>query len=77
MVFIFPPPWKMTFRRMTRLFEHETLHTLGKEHSCGKGDKACTPMTKAEYWSSQPSVPRWARGVTVKWNGSKRKGTWS
>ena len=79
MVLILPPPWKMTFRRLTRLFEHEVLHTLGKEHSCsgaaygGKGAKGCKPMTKNEYWSLGP-VPSWAVGCEVRWNGAKRTG---
>ena len=75
MVFLLPPPWKMTFRRLTRLFEHEVLHTLGKEHSCPRGARGCKAMTDAEYWSKGP-VPSWSRGVVLRWNGAQRRGMW-
>jgi hypothetical protein len=55
--FHLPSPEKMTLRRLARLFEHEALHSLGKDHS---------EMTRSEYWSLGP-VPRWARGARVRY----------
>jgi len=75
MIFILPPPWKMTFRRLTRLFEHEVLHTLGKEHECPRGARGCKAMTPDEYWSRGPT-PAWAYGITLRWHGAQRRGAW-
>jgi len=54
-----PPPHRMTFRRLTRLFEHEVLHSIGKDHD---------QMTRKEYWSLGP-VPSWAKGSWVHYHG--------
>ena len=58
-VLMLPVPSKMDLRRLSRLFEHEYLHTMGKEHE---------EMTSAEYWSTGP-LPKWARGARVRYDG--------
>lgn len=60
-VLLVAPPAKMTLRRLARLFEHEVLHTLGKEHE---------QMTEKEYWS-EGGVPSWARGCRIRYEGKR------
>jgi hypothetical protein len=62
MVLLLPAPPALTFRRLTRLFEHEAQHLLGLAHD---------DMTPEDYWS-EGDVPRWARGVVVRTKNGKR-----
>jgi len=63
MVFMLPTPEKLTIRRLSRLFEHEVLHTLGKTHE---------QMSEEVYWSSQPTTPGWARGAIIRYRFGQR-----
>jgi predicted GNAT family acetyltransferase len=58
LVLFLPPPEQLTIRRLSRLFEHEVRHTKGETHE---------EMSEAVYWSSQPTVPVWARGMTIRY----------
>ena len=58
LVLFLPPPEQLTIRRLARLFEHEVRHTRGETHE---------EMSEEVYWSSQKTVPPWARGGQVRW----------
>ena len=57
-VLMLPPPEKLTIRRLARLFEHEVRHTRGERHE---------DMSEDVYWSSQRTVPAWAKGAQIRW----------
>lgn len=51
------PPSRFSVRRLSRLFEHEVAHTLGKDHE---------DMSHDLLWSLG-ATPRWARGLNIRY----------
>lgn len=64
LVLFLPPPEQLTIRRLARLFEHEVRHTRGETHE---------EMSEEVYWSSQKTVPAWARGAQIRWQYGQQR----